>query len=71
MKKLFYLRFHKTSEERKIKGMEIHSIITCLCMFFLYSLNQIIIEVLYIDTVVGAENTAVRKEDEILMETIS
>lgn len=40
-------------------------------MFFLYSLNQIIIEVLYIDTVVGAENTAVRKEDEILMETIS
>ena len=34
------VRFHKTSEERKMKGMEIHCIITCLCMFFLYSLNK-------------------------------
>lgn len=35
-------------------------------MFFLYSLNQIIIEVLYIDTVVGAWEYSRRKEDEIL-----
>lgn len=73
MKKLFYLRF-QTSEDFRREKNERHGnpfyYYLPLYVFPLFT-QQIIIEVLYIDTVMDAENTAMRKKDEILIETIS